>query len=170
MCSIYLEKRTPRLCCAVCFHLTWLRALIMGRRSGPVPALAYSSGLGANLCVSCLYSQACLHTRFHLGLFWRPVKTQASGTNSVCEKSAHACLIITGHTLLLSPFLILSIDLSSERRCLLATLHYCRLFEVQQEKKKVLIFKVLAAIPSHTPTHMYTHLLGLIQSGFQGLR
>lgn len=51
-----------------------------------IPVLAYSSGLGANLCVSCLYSQACLHTQFHLGLFWRPVKTQASGTNSVCEK------------------------------------------------------------------------------------
>ena len=64
-----------------------------------IPTLAYSSGRGANLCVSCLYSHACLHTQIHLGLFWRPVKTQASGTNNVCEKSAHACLIITGHSL-----------------------------------------------------------------------
>ena len=170
-CALF-TWRNARLVFVVLFAFTWLGCVLWSWDGvlAPVPALAYSSGLGANLCVSCLYSQACLHTRFHLGLFWRPVKTQASGTNSVCEKSAHACLIITGHTLLLSPFLILSIDLSSERRCLLATLHYCRLFEVQQEKKKVLIFKVLAAIPSHTPTHMYTHLLGLIQSGFQGLR
>lgn len=114
-----------------------------------IPALAYSSGLGANLCVSCLYSQACLHTLFHLGLFWRPVKAQASRTNSVCEKNTHACLIMTGHSL--------PLVLSSERRCLLATLHYCRLFEVRQEKKKVLIFKVLAAILSHTHTYVYTH-------------
>ena len=118
-----------------------------------IPALAYSSGLGANLCVSCLYSQACLHTLFHLGLFWRPVKTRASGTNSVCEKSAHACLIITGHSLFLSHSLC---NLPSERRCLFATLHYCRLFEVWQEKK-VLIFKVLAAIPSHTHAYTYVH-------------
>lgn len=88
------------------FTFTWLGCVLWSWDGvlALIPALAYSSGLGANLCVSCLYSQACLHTLFHLGLFWRPVKTQASGTNSVCEKSAHACLIITGH----SPFLSLS--------------------------------------------------------------
>ncbi len=115
------------------FTFTWLGCVLWSWDGmlALIPPLAYSSGLGANLCVSCLYSQACLHTLFHLGLFWRPVKAQASGTNSVCEKSAHACLIITGHSLFLSH----SADLPSERRCLFATLHYCRLFEVRQEKK-----------------------------------
>lgn len=149
------------------FTFTWVGCVLWSWDGtlALIPALAYSSGLGANLCVSCLYSQACLHTLFHLGLFWRPVKTQASGTNSVCEKNTHACLIMTGHSLSLP----LSMDPSSERRCLLATLHYCRLFEVWQEKQ-VLIFKVLAAIPSHThiQTHtVCTHILSLIQSSFE---
>ena len=124
----------------------------------PIPALAYSSGLGANLCVSCLYSQACLHTLFHLGLFWRPVKTQASRTNSVCEKNTHACLITTGHSL---PRVLSKDPLFWEGvgggwggslRPRIIVLKYGK-----KEKKKVLIFKVLAAIPSHTRTYVHTH-------------
>lgn len=65
------------------------------------------------------------------------------------------CMFNYNRTLSFSLPLVLSIELSSERRCLLATVHYCRLFEVWQEKKKVLIFKVLAAIPSHTHTHLH---------------
>lgn len=131
--------------------------MIVNSTLAMIPVLAYSSGRGANLCVSCLYSHACLHTQFHLGLFWRPVKTQASGTNSVCKKKKKCpCMFNYNRTLSLSLRRVRSIELSSERRCLLATMHYCRFFEVWQEEK-VLIFKVLATIPSDTHTHIYTH-------------
>lgn len=99
-----------------------------------VPELAYSSGLGANLCVSWLYSQACLHAPLHLGLFWHPVKAQTSETNSVWEENTHACLITTGHSP--SPR-FLSTDLPSERMHLFATLHYCRLsWKIARWKKE----------------------------------
>lgn len=157
------------------FTFTWLGCVLWSWDGvlAPIPALAYSSGLGANLCVSCLYSQACLHTRFHLGLFWRPVKTQASGTNSVCEKKC-PCMFNYNRT----HSLAFSLSHSLYRPLLWEEVPPCNPALLspfwstarEEKKKKVLIFKVLAAIPSHTPAHMYTHLLGLIQSRFRGLR
>lgn len=120
-----------------------------------IPVLANASGRGANLCVSCLYSQACLHTQFHLGLFWPPVKTQASGTNSVYEKK-DPCMFNYNRTLSLSLLLVLSIDLSSERSLLQATVNYCHLFKVWQEEN-ALIFKVLATILSRMHTHLHVY-------------
>lgn len=127
-------RNSPVFVCV--FTFTWLGCALWSRDRvlALIPDAAYSSGGGANVCVSCLYSQACLHTLIHLGLFWRPVRSQASGTNGVCEKRA-PCMFNYNRTLSFCLCLLLSVGLSSERRRLRAALHYCRLFEVWQEKR-----------------------------------
>lgn len=46
------------------------------------------------------------------------------------ERKYGPCMFNYDRTLCLSPPLVLAVQLSSERRCLLAPLRYCRLFEV----------------------------------------
>lgn len=78
----------------------------------------------------------------------------AKQTASV-KKNTHACLITTGRSLRL----VFSTDLPSETKGLLVTRRYCRLFSsmARRERKKVLIFKVLAAVQLHTHTLSLTH-------------
>lgn len=102
---LHLSKVRATFRSSICFPLTWPYVGIINSVLATVPVLTYSSGRGANLCVSCLYSHACLHTQFHLGLFWRPVKIQASGTNNVCEKEC-PCMFNYNRTLFLSLCLV----------------------------------------------------------------